>query len=156
MSRPGIEPRPPAWEASTLEKSHPDSYVNQQLQVQHGLFQTEMSKCSTKLLHVYRHTGAAHALVDRHVQVHNVHADRHVQVQQGCCGLGHTPPGTAHTDMQTRPGTAHTDVEQTHVQGQNTKEQTRPGATKAALEQTLTEAAHAVCYRRDTSKGSTV
>jgi hypothetical protein len=25
MSRPGIEPGPPAWEASTLEKSHLDS-----------------------------------------------------------------------------------------------------------------------------------
>jgi hypothetical protein len=25
MSRPGFEPRPPAWEASTLEKSHLDS-----------------------------------------------------------------------------------------------------------------------------------
>jgi hypothetical protein len=25
MSRPGIEPRPPAWEGSTLEKSHLDS-----------------------------------------------------------------------------------------------------------------------------------
>jgi hypothetical protein len=25
MSRPGIEPWPPAWEASTLEKSHLDS-----------------------------------------------------------------------------------------------------------------------------------
>jgi hypothetical protein len=25
MSRPGIEPEPPAWEASTLEKSHLDS-----------------------------------------------------------------------------------------------------------------------------------
>jgi hypothetical protein len=26
MSRPGIEPGPPAWEASTLEKSHLDSF----------------------------------------------------------------------------------------------------------------------------------
>jgi hypothetical protein len=25
MSRPGLEPGPPAWEASTLEKSHLDS-----------------------------------------------------------------------------------------------------------------------------------
>jgi hypothetical protein len=25
MSRPGIEPGPPAWEASTLEKSHLDN-----------------------------------------------------------------------------------------------------------------------------------
>ncbi len=25
MSRPGIEPGPPAWEASTLDKSHLDS-----------------------------------------------------------------------------------------------------------------------------------
>jgi hypothetical protein len=25
MSRPGLEPGPPAWEASTLEKSHVDS-----------------------------------------------------------------------------------------------------------------------------------
>jgi hypothetical protein len=25
MSRPGFEPGPPAWEASTLEKSHLDS-----------------------------------------------------------------------------------------------------------------------------------
>jgi hypothetical protein len=27
MSRPGIEPGPPAWEASTLEKSHLDSLL---------------------------------------------------------------------------------------------------------------------------------
>jgi hypothetical protein len=27
MSWPGIEPGPPAWEASTLEKSHPDSLL---------------------------------------------------------------------------------------------------------------------------------
>ncbi len=27
MSRPEIEPGPPAWEASTLEKSHPDSLL---------------------------------------------------------------------------------------------------------------------------------
>jgi hypothetical protein len=27
MSQPGIEPGPPAWEASTLEKSHPDSLI---------------------------------------------------------------------------------------------------------------------------------
>jgi hypothetical protein len=27
MSWPGFEPRPPAWEASTLEKSHPDSLL---------------------------------------------------------------------------------------------------------------------------------
>ncbi len=26
MSRPGLEPGPPAWEASTLEKSHLDSF----------------------------------------------------------------------------------------------------------------------------------
>jgi hypothetical protein len=25
MSRPELEPGPPGWEASTLEKSHPDS-----------------------------------------------------------------------------------------------------------------------------------
>jgi hypothetical protein len=33
MSRPGLEPRPPAWEASTLEKSHLDSLF-------HWLFRT--------------------------------------------------------------------------------------------------------------------
>jgi uncharacterized Zn-finger protein len=27
MSRPGFEPGPPAWEVSTLEKSHPDSLL---------------------------------------------------------------------------------------------------------------------------------
>ncbi len=27
MSRPGFEPGPPAWEASTLQKSHPDSLI---------------------------------------------------------------------------------------------------------------------------------
>jgi hypothetical protein len=27
MSRPGIKPGPPAWEASTLEQSHPDSLL---------------------------------------------------------------------------------------------------------------------------------
>jgi hypothetical protein len=27
MSRPGIKPGPPAWEASTLEKSYPDSLL---------------------------------------------------------------------------------------------------------------------------------
>jgi hypothetical protein len=27
MSRPGIEPGPPVWEASTIEKSHVDSLI---------------------------------------------------------------------------------------------------------------------------------